>query len=406
MHTESVPSPTSPCDSQKQLSQAFASFSQVAGSLERSYGRLQLEVLGLRHELEETNRDLARSLEENQRMRAYLDRILEGLPCGVVVLDGASRVRLANSETHRLLSLAPGTICPSQRLPASVERALSICTLAHEEREWKSENQKNGERWVAMRRTPLGDGSQQHTIYILRDVSEQKRMERERERIRRQEALAEMSAVLAHEIRNPLGSLELFAGLLADADREQGGEHEQWIVQLQAGLRSLSATVNNVLQFRTLPPPALVPCDLGEVLDGAFDFLSPLGKQSGMVMEICNALHGVVRPGDRNRLQQVLLNLALNAFRFTPSGGRLRFEGKLEQRPSSMMAQIQIRDTGCGIRPEHLGKIFDAGFTTRAGSPGLGLTVCKQVVEQHGGEIRVTSAPGQGTTFTLVFPLS
>jgi len=407
MQAESIESSPSPLDKQQQeLSRAFASFTHAAGSLERSYAKLQLEVIRLRHELEETNRDLAHSLEQNRRMRDYLNRILEGLPCGVLVVDGAGRVRLANPEAHRLLAIAPGMILPLEPLPPPAERALSCCAGDCAEHECMYASEENGEGWVAIRRASLGDVRDEHAIYILRDISEQKRMASEQERIRRQEALAEMSALLAHEIRNPLGSLELFSGLLANVDHGSEEERGQWIMQLQAGLRTLSATVNNVLHFHSLPPSLLVACDLGEVLDAAFAFLSPLGKQSGVVMQIRNALHGVMRPADGNRLQQVLFNLALNALRFTPSGGRVIFHGRLQAGTDWPTAQMQITDTGCGIRPEHLARIFDAGFSTRTGSPGLGLAVCKQIIDQHGGQIRVTSAPGGGATFTVALPMS
>lgn len=220
----------------------------------------------------------------------------------------------------------------------------------------------------------------------------------------RSQALAEMAALLAHEIRNPLGSLELFAGLLADG----GGtseERAEWVAQLQAGLRTLSATVNNVLHFHSQPAPALAECDLGEVLDRSCEFVRPLGTQGGVRIEIANGLHGVKREADPHRLQQVLLNLTLNALRFTAGGGCIRLAGDIVQNNKQRAAEIQVSDTGMGIAREHVGKIFERGFTTRAGSPGLGLAVCKKIVEQHRGTITVSSELGQGTTFTLSLPL-
>jgi signal transduction histidine kinase len=217
--------------------------------------------------------------------------------------------------------------------------------------------------------------------------------------------LRQQLEMLAHEIRNPLGSLELFAGLLAESDGCTREERAEWITQLQAGLRTLSATVNNVLQVHNQPGPTFVPCDLGEVLDRAFEFLSPLSRQSGVRMEIDNRLRGIVRAADPHRLQQVLLNLALNALRFTPSGGLIELTGSTRRDHGLVIPEIAVRDTGCGITVEHLQKIFEPGFSTRPGSPGLGLAVCRKIVEQHGGEILVSSVPAAGTTFILRFPL-
>ena len=100
-------------------------------------------------------------------------------------------------------------------------------------------------------------GEATETIWILRDISDQKRMAAERESARRAHALAEIATVLAHEIRNPLGSMELFTGLLAGATSELP-EANQWVTHLQAGLRSLAATVNNVLQFHSQPCGELI----------------------------------------------------------------------------------------------------------------------------------------------------
>ena len=246
----------------------------------------------------------------------------------------------------------------------------------------------------------------------MRDISEAKKLEHDREHLRRQQALVEMSALLAHEIRNPLGSLELFAGLLAEANLE--GESRRWIEHVQAGLRTLSATVNNVLHLHNTPQPELAPTDAGQLLDWAYGFLLPLAKQARVEMQIINGLHGVTIHADRHRLEQVLLNLALNAFRFMPGGGwlsirggecALRETGEYEHDINKDGGvEISVRDTGPGIAPGDLPHIFDAGFSTRAGSSGLGLAVCQRILEQHGGSIAVESRLGHGATFRLRLP--
>jgi two-component system sensor histidine kinase FlrB len=258
-------------------------------------------------------------------------------------------------------------------------------------------------------------------VFILRDVSEAKKLEHDREHLRRQQALVEMSALLAHEIRNPLGSLELFAGLLAEANLE--GESRRWIEHVQAGLRTLSATVNNVLHLHNTPQPELASTDVGQLLDWAYDFLLPLAKQARVELQIINGLNGVSMHADRHRLEQVLLNLALNAFRSMPGGGWLSIRGtdcaaqagtphdgmkdaskKKDGAPRGDGVEIVVRDTGPGIVPGDLPRIFDAGFSTRPGSSGLGLAVCRRILEQHGGSIEAESRPGYGATFRVRLP--
>jgi two-component system sensor histidine kinase FlrB len=211
-----------------------------------------------------------------------------------------------------------------------------------------------------------------------------------------------MSAVLAHEIRNPLGSLELFAGLLAGS--ELAGEQREWVEHLQAGLRTLAATVNNVLHFHSGAPPEMAPLDVGRLLRSLHDFLRPLAQQAKVHLELVQGLDGVMVAADRHRLEQVLLNLALNAFRFMPGGGVLRISGRRRGKASEGSAEIEVADTGPGIAPENLARVFEAGFTTRPGSPGLGLAVCQTIMQQHGGTITAASRPGRGTRFLLEFP--
>src|ERR1019366_2146125 len=293
------PAPRDPGrDAEHPLARAFASFTEAAGSLERTYGQLQGQVAHLRQELEVTNRDLATSLEENHRIRERLRRILEGLPCGVLVIESGARISALNPEAARLLG---ANFESADRLPAALSAALDRARQTGEESELalllpppgldsssvdleQSSSHQSGlsqsgssesfsshadPPWVAIRHAWLEQGPAHATsVFILRDVSEAKKLEHDREHLRRQQALVEMSALLANEIRNPLGSLELFAVLLAEANLE--GESRRWIEHVQAGLRTLSATVNNVLHLHNTPQPELAPTDAGQLLDWAY----------------------------------------------------------------------------------------------------------------------------------------
>jgi two-component system sensor histidine kinase FlrB len=397
------PMPRDPArDPEHPLARAFASFTEAAGSLERTYGQLQGQVAHLRQELEVTNRDLATSLEENHRIRERLRRILEGLPCGVLVIEAGARISTLNPEAARLV----GSFESADALPGALRAALERARQTGEEPELPLSNQSPGNPcpvWVAIRHAWLEQTPAHATsVFILRDVSEAKKLEHDREHLRRQQALVEMSALLAHEIRNPLGSLELFAGLLAEANLE--GESRRWIEHVQAGLRTLSATVNNVLHLHNTPQPELAPTDAGQLLDWAYDFLLPLAKQARVEMQVINGLNGVTIHADRHRLEQVLLNLALNAFRFMPGGGWLSLRGVEIGDVEIEDVEISVRDTGPGILPDDLPRIFDAGFSTRPGSSGLGLAVCRRILEQHAGSIAAESRPGYGATFRLRLP--
>jgi signal transduction histidine kinase len=406
--------------SKRTLERAFQSFAGAAESLEKSYGQLHAEVLRLRFALERTNSDLACSLEENAGMRRYLARILENLPCGVLVLDQQGQPRMMNPEARRLLGGArrelhapdaPDVLEAAQQSSELAPEALRglleasrAGSAAEQERQIPTEQ---GMRTIGLACAVLGEGSRAgaagESVFILRDVTEERRRAAEREMARRKESLAEMATLLAHEIRNPLGSLELFAGLLADAAATQP-DLRRWTDHIQAGLRSLSATVNNVLQFHSEPAPQLAPVNLGRLMRESVEFLRPLARQAGLRIDLQNALGELEAPADAHRLQQVFFNLSLNAFRAMALGGTLEVHLQWADLDNFSNVQIDFADNGRGIAPEHLQEMYEPGFTTNAGNPGLGLAVCRTVMEQHGGSIRASSEMGKGTTFSLILP--
>lgn len=399
---------------EQHLLRAFRTFAETAGSLERFYSDLREEVVRLRQELEESHAGLARSLEANRSIRQHLDRILESLPCGVVVVSAGGEITHLNPEGKRLLGLEMldveiGGEQDAPRLaslPLELRELLNATSWPTGEREQKISDVAGLPRWLAVRRAALAEDGAGSSVFILQDISERKRLEQARVRHRREQALAEMSAVLAHEVRNPLGSLELFASLLAEAGL--GSECQEWVGHLQHGLRTLTATVNNILLFHGAPPPGRMAVDLGQLLDWAASFLVPLALRSNVKLILRNGLRKVTFAGDRHQLEQVLLNLSLNALCVMPDGGILELDGECDSDLSdgSKFVTLAVSDTGPGIAPEHLSKIFQAGFSTRAGSPGLGLAVSSKIVEQHGGTIMGAVRTGGGARFVVRFVLS
>jgi signal transduction histidine kinase len=388
------------------LARAFETFKEAAGSLEKSYVQLQGEVSKLRADLEHANAKLSRSLDENARARHFLTQVLDRLPCGVVVSRPDGKIRLLNPEARRLLDLDLQSLASAQLPVLAQWFPHATPDAAYIEQEWTPKNSSET-RTLAAAVAPMESttGTEAESIWILRDISDQKRAAAEREENRRTSALAEIAAVLAHEIRNPLGSMELFTGLLAETTRPMPEAH-QWVMHIQSGIRSLSATVNNVLQFHGKPCKELLPVRIDRTLQNTVEFLYPLATAQGHTIQLENLIGPVTVAAESHRLQQVFLNIALNSFRAMPCGGvltiRLRWAAACEART----AQIEFTDNGRGIEPSLLEKIFEAGFTTRTGSPGLGLSVCKKVIEQYGGNIHVESRLQQGSTFTIFLAAS
>jgi signal transduction histidine kinase len=402
---------------QAHLADAFATFIEAADRLERSHWQLHNEVGQLRAQLEERNRALAYSLAENDRMRVALRQILDALPCGVVVLEpGKEEIVLLNPEARRLLEISSDRVPGWMDIPAPVRTMLdpgrSQAWQQGDEHDFFFGVDGEKSRCVTVRyntmadREIAGDSAPESNRVILtcRDTTTTKEAEREREASRNLVALAEVATVLAHEIRNPLGSLELLAGLLA-CDSHLSDDSKQCIEHLQAGIRSLSATVNNVLRFHSLGASNLQPTKLAEALRSALNFVQPLARQAGIRLMFQHTLGDTEIAADASELQQVILNLVCNALRHTPAGGLITISAGLETRAEQPCVFVEVADTGRGIRAEDLAHLFEPGFTTHRQSPGLGLTICQRIVEQHHGTIAAHSQPGKGATLHMEFPV-
>jgi len=388
------------------LAKAFDAFMATAARMESSYSQLQSEVARLRRELEDRNAALTSSLAENKNIRTALKRILDALPCGVIVIDGHEGVVLMNPEAGRVLNITTDSASLLQQFPAPVQTILKAAISRDDEHEVTLDTEK-GQLWLSIRKTALpiepsqdNEPEPDQFILILRDITARKEAERRRESSRNMLALGEMAAVLAHEIRNPLGSMELWAAVLGK-QFITGEEGKYCVEHLQAGIRSLSATVNNVLQFHGHGSDSHVRLKLKTVLHNGIAFIRPLAEQAGVKLAVNIEIDTEEIEGDPNGLQQVILNLAINAFRHTPAGGSLAISARLH----GEIVIVDFADAGEGIAEQDLTKIFNPGFSGSPQRPGLGLTICQRIMEQHRGAIRAQRRACKGTRFSLEFPI-
>jgi two-component system, sensor histidine kinase FlrB len=396
-----------------QLTDAFTAFIGAANRLEGTHRQLHDEVAELRKQLEERNRALASSVAETEHMRILLRQILDASPCGVAVLEVRNeQIILLNPEARKLLEV-PET-GRWHHLPGSLRTAVKAAGREAWGNRYEQEVLvENGGRrlWLAIRYSRITDpASETHCadssrlVLIISDVTAHKNAEQEREKSRNVVALAEMATVLAHEIRNPLGSLELLTGCLA-GDPGMGEESKRCVQHLRAGVRFLSATVNNVLCFHNPGIQQMCPVELASVLKGSIEFVRPLAQQKGVDLTLRETLGRAEISCDSNGLRQIVLNLTCNALRHTQPDGEITITAGVEEGASGPTAVLEFADTGSGIRPEDLPHVFKVGFTTTGQTPGLGLTVCQRIVAQHHGAISIRSQLGQGTVVRMEFPV-
>ncbi len=231
-------------------------------------------------------------------------------------------------------------------------------------------------------------------------------LDRQQAALRRAERLAavgRISAQITHEIRNPLNAIGLNTELLAEeiaALPEPRGEALQMVAAISREVDRLNAVTAHYLRFARLPRPALEGLDLNELLAGLLDFRAPDLAAAGLsvVRDLAEGLPPI--RGDEARLRGAFLNLLRNAREATPGGGSIT----IRTRPLEGCVELQIRDTGGGIPPGDLTRIFEPFYSTKERGTGLGLAFTQQVVEEHGGTIQCDSALGRGTLFTLRFP--
>ncbi len=236
------------------------------------------------------------------------------------------------------------------------------------------------------------------------------------ERNHRLAAVGEMAGRMAHELRNPLGSIELFASLLRKHFASDP-EKKAWTIHLSDAVNAMDYALSNLLLFTGKPNPNLRYINLRKVLEGVEHFSAHLIKQNHV--RYSQSLKNI--PDlvwcDEDLIRQVLINLALNAVDAMPQGGDLRLSAEIIHTGSTSTecsnrnlkeeekVFIAISDTGNGIAEETLPKIFDPFFTTKEKGTGLGLAIAQNAISAHGGIIRVHSKKGRGTTFTIIFPL-
>ncbi|MBS0184634.1 MAG: PAS domain S-box protein [Nitrospira sp.] len=238
-------------------------------------------------------------------------------------------------------------------------------------------------------------------LIMFRDASERKRLQ---EQLRRTERVAELGTLasgMAHEIGTPMNVILGRAEYLMDRVTEE---------PIKRGLRTIITQVeritrvmNQLLSFARRKAPQRVPLDLRTVIEDGMEMFQERLARNQIRVEMGMADPCPMVLADADQMSQVLLNLVMNALHAMPEGGTLR----VGLEPEQPMVKLTIADTGHGIPPEIIKKIYDPFFTTKefGKGTGLGLTVVKGIIEEHQGSIAVESEPGKGTRFTVLLPI-
>lgn len=240
----------------------------------------------------------------------------------------------------------------------------------------------------------------QAEVRRLRMDLEQKN--RELARRERLAALGEMAAGLAHEIRNPLGGIQLFAGLLA-RDLADRPEQKALVEKIAGGVRALDRLVGDILAFAGQRQPRPAPVRVNAVIAASLELAQAAFQREGASVHWARdeSLEGFSISADAEQLQQAVLNLLVNAAEAAGAGGQVLVTAS---RTTEGGVRIEIADTGPGIPPDLLEKVFNPFFTTKDRGTGLGLAIVHRIVEAHGGAVRASNGPAGGALFTVLLP--
>lgn len=349
-----------------------------------------------------------------EHLREFFFAMIESLPGGILLADRQGNLLAVNQKGAQLLGLAGSSLQDktcwgllSQKFGLTHElAALSVSggRLLCEAPALPGGTEK---RCLLISRNDL----QSPFLHVagfflsLEDVTFPALMEMHLDRSKRFAAMQEMAEAMSQELKNPLGSLELYASILK-RDLVGDPDNERVAARMLGAVRTMHHLLDNFVTFSGVLLPQMQELDLVAVFEKSAETLREMAGEHGILMATRIEAEQASLLGDQSLLGQLLLNLGLNAMESMPVGGTfsLNLRTLPPDREHGALVEIRVQDQGAGIAPENLQKIFDPFFSSKGRNRGLGLAISHAIVEAHHGLIEVESEPGQGTTFRVLLP--
>ena len=384
-------------DERALLQAAFQSFDEAAHTLQQSYSALTARVEEMDAELAQSNDALRRQLVDNEAMRVRLDGILESLSTGVVVVDECGVITRSNRAAEQLLGASDVELRNHCIPEVLADRGLTV----------SDRPQRIGQSVVSISQVPLrndsGDDSGQ--LVLLQDITRVYQLEEQLQRKDRLAAMGELIGRIAHEIRNPLGSVELFASLL-QRDLDAHEPTQRYAQQISQAVRLMDGLLANLLLY--MRPVHLTRAwhDTESLLSDSIELAAHAIAKVPVNIRMDISREVPLLWCHDGQLKQVVVNLVVNAVQAMPNGGELGISLSREplQTLGSPAVRLTVRDSGMGIDPAHRSRLFDPFFTTKDEGTGLGLAIVHSIVDAHHGRIDVESTVGQGTACSIILP--
>jgi len=328
--------------------------------------------------------------------------VQECLACGVLVINSRGRIAACSADAAEQLRRDAAKLlnAPLSALPAPLARLI---------RETARRNQATFNRPVHLGHStllrasilPVQGATTSETVVVLNRLTAAPIFEQNLRRLDRLAGLGTLSASMAHEIKNGMVAIKTFIDVLA-----QKGQDTELTEIVGRELARINAIVTQMLRFAAPNRTAMAAVRVHELLDHSLRLMEH--QISNKLISLQRQYHAepdTVR-GDDAQLQQVLMNLLLNALEAMGTNGVLTVSTTVARNdPDPARLEVSIQDTGIGIAPEHLERLFEPFFTTKKNGTGLGLAISQRIAAEHHGLIGVQSEPGKGSTFRLSLPL-
>ncbi len=343
-----------------------------------------------------------------RQIREFTDMLISSLPVGLVATDSDGNIRIFNTSATKMTGVDEALVVgrpPAGILPVQLTEELSGKSFATggKPREITLRDGHDKERSLMVTALPVVDSRKRyagHTL-LLQDVSQVKELEQEVRRNERLAALGKMAAGLAHELRNPLSSIKGLTLLLrSKVDGDDEGRKTAGILIQE--VERLNRSIGELLDYARPHTLQLEKIEISEVVTKSLMLVSTDAEGAGV--SVTTALEKPLYTlGDRDKLNQVFLNLLLNAIQaLEAQEGEKALHLRLYGDNDRIICSVE--DSGVGVARENQTRVFDPYFTTKAEGTGLGLTMSAKIIEEHQGSIELQSSPGHGTVVTVNLP--
>ena len=341
-----------------------------------------------------------------------IESTIENMAEGVIFIDPKDKVTMCNKEIENTWNIKREEIVGksvkdglSPYIGAKVSKFTEKFRKKIETSQHQEIRTENGYLYNTYSAVYDNNGKYWGTVLTSHDITERKKLEQQLLHTERMATIGEMSAKVAHEIRNPLGSISLNAELLHDEINKRNGhntnEAEGLIQSIMKEVDRLTEISDEYLRHARFPKLELKSAFINEILIELTRFLKKEISKRGIALKEDYATNLPEISLDENQIKQTLLNILKNSFEAMPEGGKLDISTRIK----ANIIELYISDSGSGITKRDIQKIFDPFYSTKVDGTGLGLALTQKVIEEHGGEIFCNSTIGVGTTMIINFPI-